>query len=209
MDYISTGRVAVPEDFDAYWSSRSKNTRQNVNKARNRVARDGAHIRFESCTDPEQAESMLGDYGYLESAGWKKRLGTAVSRDNAQGQFYTGLLKFLMPGRAMVWRYFFDERLVATDLCINNEGVVYILKTTYDEELRKYSPAFMMHIDGIRYCSTCGFDSIEFYGPAMDWHKKLTDDLRALYHINWYRHALIPDILNLKNDWCRRNLARS
>jgi hypothetical protein len=29
-------------------------------------------------------------------------------------------------------------------------------------------------------------ERIEFYGRAMDWHRKWTDDIRTMYHVNIY-----------------------
>ncbi len=34
-------------------------------------------------------------------------------------------------------------------------------------------------------------ERIEFYGPAQDCHLRWTDDVRTMYHLNYYRSALI------------------
>lgn len=197
LDYITTGRLDIPEDFDGYWQSRGKNVRQNTNKSKNRLEREGIDIRFEIATGADEVRDYIAQFGELESAGWKRETGTAVHIDNQQGKFYTQLLESFMPDDCQVWRYYFDERLVAIDLCLCVDGVLYILKTTYDEEWKRYSPAFMMHLEGVRELVQQPVQRIEFYGPAMDWHKKLTQDLRTMYHITWYRSALLPTLKQL------------
>tara|TARA_R110001583_G_scaffold143203_1_gene295314 strand:- start:25006 stop:26037 length:1032 start_codon:yes stop_codon:yes gene_type:complete len=198
LDYISTGRMDIPADFEVYWQSRGKNVRQNINKSKNRLEREGVNIVFDIATDPSEVSDYVVDFGELESAGWKQNSGTAVHIDNEQGRFYIDLLNRFMPDECQVWRYYFNDKLVATDLCISAGGVLYILKTTYDESWKRYSPAFIMHLEGVRLCSEQGLQAIEFYGPAMDWHKKLTKDLRTMYHITWFSHPLIPKLNHLK-----------
>ena len=30
---------------------------------------------------------------------------------------------------------------------------------------------------------------VEFYGKVMEWHRRWTDDVRTLYHVNCYRSS--------------------
>ncbi|MFT6915424.1 MAG: CelD/BcsL family acetyltransferase involved in cellulose biosynthesis [Motiliproteus sp.] len=198
LDYITTGRMDIPADFEAYWQSRGKNVRQNINKSKNRLEREGVDITFDIVKDSSAISDYIAGFGELESAGWKQNTGTAVHVDNKQGRFYIDLLQRFMPDDSQVWRYCFNGKLAATDLCISEGGVLYILKTTYDENWKRYSPAFMMHLEGVRLCSEQDIQAIEFYGPAMEWHKKLTKELRTLYHITWFSHPLIPKTKRLK-----------
>ena len=36
--------------------------------------------------------------------------------------------------------------------------------------------------------------TIEFYGPVMDWHRRLSEEMRTLYHINFYRWPMVEKI---------------
>ncbi|RDE24812.1 GNAT family N-acetyltransferase [Motiliproteus coralliicola] len=199
LDYISTGRLSIPDNFDNYWSTRSKNVRQNTNKAKNRLKKEGIAPSIEVINNVNQMQDLVKEFGTLESQGWKAQSGTAVSPDNVQGRFYTELLNAYAPEQAEVWRYLYNDRTVAVDLCLKQNGILYILKTTFDQDWSRYSPAFAMHIEGVNYCSTNGINSIEFYGPAMEWHKKLTDDLRRMYHINFYPLSFIKRIKRIIN----------
>ena len=196
LDYITTGKLSVPEDFDGYWSERSRNVKQNYNRARNRLAKQDISIEFKVLTKKDDVIEGVGIYGDIESSSWKAESGTAVSRENVQGQFYRDLISGFAPDNVEVWQYLYNDEVVATDLCIKNSREMIILKTTFVDEWNKYSPAFSMHIDGIQHLVDSSIDTIEFYGPAMDWHKKLTGDLRTMYHLTWYSY---PVLLNVKS----------
>ena len=74
------------------------------------------------------------------------------------------------------------------DLCIEGPGVLVILKTAYDETYKNVSPASLMRHEYFRQIFDRGsIRRIEFYGKVMEWHRRWTDDVRVLYHVNRYR----------------------
>ena len=194
LDYIRTGKITVAGSFDDYWSQRGKNLRQNVKKQHARLERDGIATRLEIITAPQDVASAIADYGRLESNGWKAEAGTAVHPDNAQGQFYRAMLEaFCRIGQGRIYRYLYDDKVAAMDLCIVNNDCIVILKTTYDESIPRHtSPALLMrHASFGRLFAEGSIGRIEFYGKAMEWHTRWTDEFRTMYHVNLVRwHAL-------------------
>lgn len=186
LDYIQTARVSVKGSFADYWSQRGKNLRQNLNRQRNRLQREGIKTTLKILTETEAIESAIQEYGKLESAGWKNAGGTAINIDNTQGKFYLDMLSsFSTTQSSLIFQYYYDEKLVAIDLCIKDQQSLIILKTTYDETITTSSPAMLMRQDAFEYI----FDNnlvkkIEFYGKVMDWHTKWSDEVRMLYHVN-------------------------
>jgi len=141
------------------------------------------------------------DYGRLESSGWKAGKGTAVHAGNAQGRYYRAMLEALA-GRnaASVYRYYFNEQLVAMDLCVEDADSIVVLKTSYDESVpSNWSPTLLMREEACRALFDAGrFARLEFYGRVMEWHLRWTDEVRTMYHVNYYRwpglrrlHALL------------------
>lgn len=187
LDYIETGRIDTRQTFDEYWQSRGKNLRHNMKRQKNRLVKEGVKTRLEVLSAPENVAQAIKDYGELESLGWKAEGNTAISPDNAQGTFYTALLEdFCRRGNGLIFRYFYDERLTACDLCVIQGGMLVILKTTYDEGQKTSSPAMLMRTEAFpSIFARDEITSIEFYGKAMDWHRKWTSDFRTLYHINY------------------------
>jgi len=37
----------------------------------------------------------------------------------------------------------------------------------------------------------------EFYGRVMEWHTKWSNDMRTMYHVNYYRWPFLPKIRNM------------
>lgn len=189
IDYIDTAWVNITGSFDDYWAARGKNLRQNMRKQRNKLEAEGITPRLEILTTPDSISSAIVDYGRLESAGWKAEIGTAVQLDNAQGRFYQQILEHACQrGEGIVYRYGFGDKVVAVDLCVKHRGALVILKTTYDENYKAVSPAFLMREESFRLLFAEGaIKRIEFFGKMMEWHTRWTEHHRRLYHLTQYR----------------------
>lgn len=196
IDYIRTARIPVSGTFDEYWSARGKNLRHNMKRQRNRLQKENVSMRLVTLTRPEDVPAGLAAYSRLETAGWKAAHGTAIGMDNAQGRYYVDMLqRFCARADGRIYQYWYNDQLVATDLCIRHNGVLVILKTTYDETQDTSSPALLMRQDTFHQIfEEGGVHSIEFYGPVMDWHTKWAEDIRTLYHVNFYRWPLLAGL---------------
>jgi hypothetical protein len=66
------------------------------------------------------------------------------------------------------------------------------LKTTFDESHREISPGFLMKQAIIRQVfEERKAQAIEFYGRIMDWHVKWITESRTMFHLNFFRNALV------------------
>jgi CelD/BcsL family acetyltransferase involved in cellulose biosynthesis len=196
LDYVQTAWIEIEGSFEGYWQSRGKNLRQNTAKQRRKLEADGIVPALDVLTKPVEIADGLRDYGALESAGWKAGEGTAIHPENAQGRFYLAMLQeFCTRGRGRIYRYRFGNKVVAVDLCVENEDTQVVLKTTYDESYRTLSPAFLMRQDELKGLWAEGrIRHVEFYGKLMDWHTRWTDNARTLYHLNCYRWGFLPQL---------------
>lgn len=190
LDYIQTARITLVGGFDNYWAARGKNLRSNLKKQRAKLAKEDVATRMQISRAPQDMAAAIADYGRLESAGWKAEGGTAIHPDNAQGRYYTSMLEgFAERGAASVYRYYFNDQLVAMDLCVEGADSIIVLKTTYDESVSKtLSPTLLMREEATRQLFDEGrFLKLEFYGKVMEWHTKWTDEVRTMYHTTGYR----------------------
>ena len=193
LPYIDTSRISVRGSFDEFWGTRSKNLTHNISRRRRRLEREGIRVELLVDRDAEAMESCVEEYGRLESAGWKGAAGTAVAPGNLQGRFYRHLVeRYCELGRGVVYRLQFEGKTVACDLCVERDGMIVILKTTFDEAVREHSPGMLLHHEVFREIHERGaIDVIEFYGPVKDWHRRWTDEIRSMVHVNVYRGALV------------------
>ncbi len=201
-DYIDTGWVDIEGSFDDYWSARGKNLRQNMRKQRNRLAADGVSLTMQVLREHADMAAVIARYGSLESAGWKEQSGTAIHPDNTQGRFYRELLEHAsLRGEAVVYQYRFDDRVVAMNLCLLRQGVLVVLKTTYDELIKTFSPAFLLRENELQQIFREGeIRRVEYFGRLMDWHTKLTDKKRTLYHLTVYRWPVIKKLAHARRE---------
>lgn len=194
MDYIPTGRVRLAGDFEAYWRERPDDLRQSVARRRRRLAREGVQVQVRRLDQPGQMAAAMDDFSRMEQSGWKGAAGTSVGLDDAQGRFYRQLLVSLAErGEAAVYQLMFDERPVASQVCIGRGRMWVSLKIAYDEAFRRDAPGYLLQEQIIRALhQQPGVDLLEFYGRATEgWTRKWTNDLRMLVHLNVYRHPLL------------------
>ncbi|HVR52325.1 MAG TPA: GNAT family N-acetyltransferase [Pseudorhodoferax sp.] len=192
-DYIETAWVDVVGSFEDYWAARGKNLRQNMRKQRNKLETEGVRAGMQVFRDAADMPGAIARYGALEGQGWKAQEGTAILPDNAQGRFYTGLLQGLAAqGEAEVYEYHFDDKPVALNLCVRRGSTLTILKTTYDESIRAYSPAFLLNQDMLEALYAEGrITRLEYYGSLMEWHTRWTDNKRGIYHLSSFRNSMV------------------
>jgi len=196
LDYINTGWVPIEGTFDDYWKERSKNLRQNARTQRSRLARENIATSLEEITDPKNVAAAVVDFARLETAGWKGAEGSAVQVGTAQGRFYQSMLEdFCRNGTGRIYRYRFNDRVVAVDLRIESGATMVLLKTTYDESVTGVSPAALMREELYRKLFAEGrIRRIEYYGRVMDWTLRWTDCTRTLYHVNVYRWPALANL---------------
>lgn len=192
-DYIDTAWVDIVGSFDDYWAARGKNLRQNMRKQRNKLLNESVTVEMRVTRDASEVPDAVTRYGELERGGWKSQHGTAIAPDNDQGRFYTQLLgNAAKHEEAAIYEYLFNGKVVASNLCLDRAGILIILKTTYDESIQSYSPAFLLNQDLIQLLfEQQTVRRLEYYGRVMEWHTRWTDNRRALYHLTTFRHSLL------------------
>ncbi|TXH27076.1 MAG: GNAT family N-acetyltransferase [Elusimicrobia bacterium] len=137
--------VQVVRDFNDYWAKRARKLAHNLRRYFRRVESEGYALRFLAFRDEAEIAARVGRYGTLESAGWKGRAGTAISRENTQGAFYEEVLRgFAATGQAAVYELQIGDHLAASRLMIANAEMLILLKTTYDESLSRFAPGRLL-----------------------------------------------------------------
>jgi len=196
VDYIDTPRLAINSTFEEYWNARSSNLRHNLARQRRRLTDSGRRLEWVVLCREDEVRAGIAEYGRLESQGWKSQAGTAISAENAQGMFYTDVLeRFCSRGEGFIFQLLLDGGVVATDLCLVRNRMLVVLKTTYDESLKSFSPGLIMREEELRWLWSQGqVEVVEFYGRVMNWHRKFTNDTRTMYHLNCYRNSWLPVI---------------
>ena len=201
-DYIQTAWVDIAGSFEDYWAARGKNLRQNMRKQRNKLQAEGVAVEIRVLRHAADMPGAISRYGELEGNGWKAQQGTAIRPDNDQGRFYTALLAgAATQGEAEVYEYLFAGKTVAMNLCLRRGSTFVILKTTYDEAIQNYSPAFLLNQDLTQALfEEQKITRLEYYGGLMEWHTRWTDNSRTIYHLTRFRNALLKSVAQKLSD---------
>ncbi len=197
IKFIDTIRIPIDRSFEDYWQDRSKNLKRNITKKKNRLSTNNINWSFHVLTDPEEMQAGVEDYGKLESTGWKGKAGTAVNKNNHRGRFYVDMLsRFAIRKCARIYQLRFGEKVVASALTIQGDGMVVILKIAYDETEKDYSPGMLMYYEVHKHLfNTPGVSSIEYYGKATQRMQQWAVDIREIYHLNYYRAPIFKQAI--------------
>ena len=92
--------------------------------------------------------------------------------------------------------------MIASLITIENQKMIIVLKTTYDEKLAKYSPGRLIDYYMLKNTLTAdNAKNIENYTNASIQDQRWFPRVRQMYHVTIYRNALMK-ILVL----CKRKL---
>lgn len=203
LEYIpdwNTTHIDTDGEFDSFWRARDKNVRQGVKRILKRLEAEGISLRLERLFDYGSMAAGVRNYGILESAGWKGCEGTAIRHDNVQGEFYTRVLQnFAGNNNAIIYQLYFNDRLAASLLTINQNQMLVVLKTTYDESMSDFSPGRLIdYLMLERVFGNPKIHRIENYTNASGADARWCSGTRLLYHVNFYRSGTLRRVADLR-----------
>lgn len=131
-------------DFADYRAGLSRNFRNNLNKAANKLRKLG-DVKFSFLEGEQAAPSVLSHLMAVEASGWKGREGTAIANDPDLVEFYTALVQRLWEARLLEWHLLeADGEVLAANLAVRFGATVLAWKLGYDEAHRRCSPGNLL-----------------------------------------------------------------
>jgi len=194
VPHLITGAIDFPNVGSDYFAARPTSLRQNVSRRMRRAEADVGAPRLRVLTSEESVERFIEIYSSTESSGWKGSAGTAVGTEDPQGAFYRDVLtSFARTGEARMFVLSFGDVDVAQQMAIEHAGVLYLLKTTYDEAYKPYAPGVLQRMLVAQWAAgqRKPIRRIEFYGRVGEWQRPFVNDSRAIYHATFYRYAAV------------------
>ena len=95
---------------------RGTNLRHNLARRRRRMDEQKISLELKIHREPENVKECIGEFGRLESKGWKGKDGTAIHEDNAQGRFYREMLEaFCERGEGVIFQWCLDGKVAASE----------------------------------------------------------------------------------------------
>jgi hypothetical protein len=140
---------------------------------------------------PADLEAELEEGLALEASGWKGREGTAILADQTTAGFYRDIARtFHERGELRFSALRVDGRLVGFDLALLHRNRYYLLKTAFDEDMRKLGPGLVLRRAVVERCFEIGLDAHEFLGPDMEWKRLFSTGDRPHARVRAYPPGL-------------------
>jgi CelD/BcsL family acetyltransferase involved in cellulose biosynthesis len=139
----------------------------------------------------ERLDELVGEALAIEAAGWKGERGSAILARPAAAEFFR-LVSRWAAERAILRLAFLrvGGRAIAFDLCFEEGGVHYLLKTSYDPAWRRFAPGKLLRHEMIRRAFAEGVSSYEFLGSDEPWKYEWTQDVRVRTLFQAFRPSL-------------------
>jgi CelD/BcsL family acetyltransferase involved in cellulose biosynthesis len=182
-------------------------TAKKFRKSLSRSYRQLSEAQALTLTCIREAEAALESFYRLEGAGWKGRKGTAIACDGRTRRFYDGLAQAAArEGYFALYALEWGGRAVAMQYCLSDRERCYLLKPTYDETLRKYSPGQLITREVLRDCLARGVTEYDFLGREAEWKGEWTEAARPQADCYIFRRGLAGQALHA---WKFRVLRRA
>jgi CelD/BcsL family acetyltransferase involved in cellulose biosynthesis len=208
LPHMSTGVIEFAADSAEYFSSRPSSLRKNVERRERRATTNFGEPRLDVFTMPHNVEQFMALYASTESGGWKGQAGTAVRVDGRQGHFYRDTLVLAAnAGQARMFVLRFGDVPVAQQIAIEHAGVLYLMKTTYDEQYRQYAPGVLQRWHVLCWAAAHDIDRVELYGRLKEWQRPFITGSREIYHATYYRLRAVRQLRDVMHRMRRPDVA--
>ncbi len=191
-----TPSILIEDNFTNFWNQKSKSFRKQFNNRYNKLLKNGIVTECRRITEPKNIKNAIAIFGLMESAGWKGRSKTAVHPDNIQGKFYDKMFtNFALKNEVRIYQYCYNKKIVAMDMCLIRNNILYIMKTTYDEEQKNTSPTQLMRREYLEtFFANKDISTVESYGRVKNWHQNVAQRIRPMFINNIYRWAFLQKL---------------
>jgi len=171
--------LSLTGTWDDYLNSLQAKFRSNLRNRMSRLTRLGEPV-LEVLSERGAIEAACEEAWRLESSGWKREAGTAITCDPAVHRFYTTLVE---RGTAAGWLQLLflkvGDRRIATSYgaCFNDR--LFLFKTGYDPEFATGAPFKILTYFAIREAYAQGLTEVDFLGDAEPWKLEWTSTSRG------------------------------
>jgi CelD/BcsL family acetyltransferase involved in cellulose biosynthesis len=202
--------LALDSSYEAFLASRSGKFR-NYLRRKNRAVEESGQIKVLRAGRDLDLDQAYADLLSIEERSWKHAHGTAISAVPHQRLYYRTLSAgALERGRLHLVLMYLNDRPIAFDLGIKHDDRYYYLKTSFDEEFRRLSPATVLRAHLVETLIGEGVHSLDFPAEPYQWEEQWTDQLRwhkSILCFNKTPRALLFRALIGARDALRRSKA--
>lgn len=179
--------VQLSDGWDAYLRALDSKLLRNLRSRRRRLERDG-NWQFRLVQGAEALREAWPAVLEIEQASWKHPAGSSLVREASAGAFYRGVAEAMAAtGRLRLHLLEHDGTPVAHALGVTDRQRYYLLKNSYREAYRSWSPGQSLVWHAMAEAAAAGCNTLDFLGDESDWKRDFATDLPA-----YDTHLLYP-----------------
>ncbi|MFP3581111.1 GNAT family N-acetyltransferase [Arthrobacter sp. SIMBA_036] len=169
-----------------------RSRRQDMARRRRKLAQLG-EISSSVHDGKEDLQNLLAQALTLEAAGWKGNEGTAILSRPSTTQFYQELSAWAADQGLLRLHFLrLSGKLIAISLSLEQSGVVYALKTAYDENFRQYAPGIQMFEDVLTYaCEQPHLRLVQIAGEDEPHKREFATGVQEQLKISMFSGSLV------------------
>lgn len=154
-------------------------------RSREKRIREKGQIELRFMDSPTQWQAGLEAVREIEDDSWKIEAGSAITVQEFQWQFYRRYAPIAAEkGTLRIPVLFVGGEPVAYDYALYDQGVYYLLKTSYKNKWQEMYPGFVLRKLLVEWTYANSGCEIDFLGKDEDWKMKWTTTVRE--HNEWY-----------------------
>lgn len=182
--YVETTGV-----WEDYTYTLGKKLRSELRRRRRRLTEAG-RVTFQVYDGRRGLKSLLDEGLGVEAAGWKGEANTAIASHPATRRFYVEVARW---AASRGWLRLAFLRLnghaLGFDLCLEQEGVHYLLKTGFDPEYGHFAPGKLLRQEMIARAFRERVTSYELLGGEAPWKSEWTATIRPRLLVQLFRSS--------------------
>ena len=197
--------LQLPDSFDDYLSTRSKNFRYNIRRRTKKLTNED-NAEFEVVDDPEKVVSGISEIFELHSQrAEQKNLDTKFVED-LRFNFHKSMApEFAAAGLIKLFFLNVGEERIASLYCFDYNNTLYYFQGGFDPAWSKKSPGLVMMARTIRYAIENGFKVFDFMRGGEEYKFNWTNDTTHMYEV--YRATSLNGKLYLKSLQLRSSVS--
>lgn len=173
------------QGYDAFLRARSGKFRNYLKRKTRQLAALGQVEVRRAGRDMSLADAYE-DLLAVDSRSWKQANGSAIPARPEQRAFYRLLGEgALRHDRLHLTLLYLDGRPIAFNYGLTLRDTYYYIKTSFDEEFRRVSPATVLRAQLVRSLVEEGIQVLDFPAEPYQWEEQWTDQMR------WHRSILL------------------
>jgi CelD/BcsL family acetyltransferase involved in cellulose biosynthesis len=176
---ISSGYfLPLPDSFSDYQRSFSKNFRNNLKKATNKLVKL-ENVEYEFLGSDADLSTCFKRFCDLERSGWKGRSGTAIAESDSLVDFYLAVLQELQHNGVLEWHFLScADGDLAAHMAFRSQGKLVVWKIAYNESFSPCSPGSQLLRELIkreieaRECDEIDLTTEHSWVKSWNWSKR-------------------------------------